>query len=57
MIRPILKYGDALLHDRARPVEAITDEIRRLIDDMIETMIRPRRRTGRATVGIRCGSS
>jgi len=38
MIRPILKYGDAPLHDRARPVEAITDEIRRLIDDMIETM-------------------
>ena len=38
MIRPILKYGDALLHDRARPVEVITDEIRRLLDDMIETM-------------------
>ena len=38
MIRPILKYGDALLHDRARAVESITDEIRRLIDDMIETM-------------------
>ncbi|PYR26399.1 MAG: peptide deformylase, partial [Acidobacteria bacterium] len=37
MIRPILKYGDALLHDRARPVEVITDEIRRLLDDMIET--------------------
>jgi len=38
MIRPILKYGDELLHDRARLVEAMTDEIRRLIDDMIETM-------------------
>ena len=38
MIRPILKYGDALLHDHARPVEVITDEIRRLLDDMIETM-------------------
>ena len=38
MIRPILKYGDELLHDRARPVEAITQEIHRLIDDMIETM-------------------
>jgi peptide deformylase len=38
MIRPILKYGDELLHDRARPVETITEEIHRLIDDMIETM-------------------
>jgi peptide deformylase len=38
MIRPILKYGDELLHDRARPVEAITQEIDRLIGDMIETM-------------------
>jgi len=38
MIRPILKYGDDVLHDRARPVEAISQEISRLIDDMIETM-------------------
>ncbi len=38
MIRPILKYGDSILHERARPVEAITPEIDRLIDDMIETM-------------------
>ena len=38
MIRPILKYGDTVLHDRAQLVEAITPEIERLIDDMIETM-------------------
>ena len=38
MIRPILKYGDGILHDRAQPVDAITPEIERLIDDMIETM-------------------
>ena len=38
MIRPILKYGDTTLHTRANPVEAITPEIDRLIDDMIETM-------------------
>src|SRR6266545_187816 len=38
MIRPILKYGDTTLHIRASPVEAITLEIDRLIDDMIETM-------------------
>ena len=38
MIRPILKYGDSILHDPARPVETITAEIERIIDDMIETM-------------------
>ncbi|MEP7310716.1 MAG: peptide deformylase [Acidobacteriota bacterium] len=38
MIRPILKYGDTILHDPARDVEAITGETRRIIDDMIETM-------------------
>jgi peptide deformylase len=38
MIRPILKYGDAALHERARPVDAITSDIERIIDDMIETM-------------------
>jgi peptide deformylase len=38
MIRPILKYGDSILHDRAQAVDAITSEIDRLIDDMIETM-------------------
>ncbi len=38
MIRPILKYGDTVLHERARPVDAITPEIDRLVDDMIETM-------------------
>jgi peptide deformylase len=38
MIRPILKYGDSPLHEPARPVDAITPEIDRLVDDMIETM-------------------
>src|SRR4030095_10602521 len=38
MIRPILKYGDAVLHQRARDVDAITPDINRLIEDMIETM-------------------
>ena len=38
MIRPILKYGDSTLHNEAKPVEAITPEIERLVDDMIETM-------------------
>ena len=38
MLRPILKYGDRILHEPARTVEAITPEIDRLVDDMIETM-------------------
>jgi peptide deformylase len=38
MIRPILKYGDTVLHDRANPVDAVTADIDRLVDDMIETM-------------------
>jgi peptide deformylase len=38
MIRPILKYGDSLLHAKAQLVDAVTADIERLIDDMIETM-------------------
>ena len=38
MLRPILKYGDTTLHDRASDVPAVTRDIERLIDDMIETM-------------------
>jgi peptide deformylase len=38
MIRPILKYGDTTLHERARVVDEVTPEIDRLIGDMIETM-------------------
>lgn len=38
MIRPILKYGDDILHAAAGIVDAVTPEIERLIDDMIQTM-------------------
>jgi peptide deformylase len=38
MIRPILKYGDAPLHEKAVRVDTITPEIDRLVADMIETM-------------------
>jgi peptide deformylase len=38
MIRPILRFGDFVLHDRARPVDGITPDVERLVDDMIETM-------------------
>ena len=38
MIRPILKYGDSTLHQPAQPVDAITQDVDRLIGDMVETM-------------------
>jgi peptide deformylase len=38
MIRPIVRYGTTVLHQPAVPVESITPEIERLIDDMVHTM-------------------
>jgi peptide deformylase len=38
MIRPILKYGDSGLHEKAQVVDRITPDIDRLVEDMIETM-------------------
>ena len=38
MIRPIVKYGQPVLHEPARSIDAIDDGVRALIDDMVETM-------------------
>lgn len=38
MLRPILRLGDSILTDPARPVDGVTREIDQLIGDMIETM-------------------
>lgn len=38
MIRPILRYGDNVLHRPATDVDGITPEVDSLIDDMIDTM-------------------
>jgi len=38
MIRPILRYGEEVLHHPADPVTGITPEIQLLIDDMVQTM-------------------
>jgi peptide deformylase len=38
MIRPILKYGEQLLHETAQPVEAITADVTSVIADMVDTM-------------------
>jgi peptide deformylase len=37
-IRPIVKYGDPVLHAPALPVERVDDAIRALFDDMVATM-------------------
>jgi peptide deformylase len=38
MILPIRKYGDRVLQEPARAVDALTPEIRTLVSDMVETM-------------------
>lgn len=38
MIRPVLKYGDRVLHEAARPVDALTPDIDSVVADMIDTM-------------------
>ena len=37
-IRPIVKYGNPVLHGPAEPVEEIDDSIRGLLADMVQTM-------------------
>ncbi|MBU6318759.1 MAG: peptide deformylase [Alphaproteobacteria bacterium] len=37
-IRPILTVPDPILKQVSKPVEAVTDEVRALMDDMLETM-------------------
>jgi peptide deformylase len=37
-IRPIVRYGDPVLHAPSSPVERIDDSIRALLDDMVATM-------------------
>ena len=38
MLRPIVRYGADVLHQPATPVDDVTPEIQKLIDDMIQTM-------------------
>ncbi|HRC38222.1 MAG TPA: peptide deformylase, partial [Rubrivivax sp.] len=35
---PILRYPDPRLHTVARPVAGVDERVRRLVDDMLETM-------------------
>jgi peptide deformylase len=37
-LRPILKYPDPRLKQKAAPVKEVNDDIRQLVDDMAETM-------------------
>jgi len=38
MILPVVKYGDPVLRTKGKAVEKITPEIKRLVDDMFDTM-------------------
>ena len=38
MIRTILHYPDPRLREKGRHVDAVTDEVKKLVDDMAETM-------------------
>ena len=38
MLLPLRYYGDPVLRENGAPIEAVTDEIRALADDMIQTM-------------------
>jgi peptide deformylase len=38
MILPIVNYGHPTLRQKGARVEAVTDEIRRLVADMLQTM-------------------
>ena len=38
MIYPIVKYGDTVLETQAAPVTVFDDELKKLIDDMFESM-------------------
>lgn len=38
MIRTILHYPDPRLREKGKRVEAVTDEVKKLVDDMAETM-------------------
>lgn len=37
-VRPIVKFGDPVLHAPSAPVATIDDEVRALLDDMVATM-------------------
>jgi peptide deformylase len=38
MIYPIVKYGDPVLEKKAEPVTVFDDDLRKLVDDMFESM-------------------
>ena len=38
MIYPIVKYGDAVLETPAKPVTEFNDELKKLVEDMFESM-------------------
>lgn len=39
MVRDIVIYGNPVLREKCKPVKEITDEIRKLVEDMLDTMV------------------
>lgn len=39
MILEIVQYGHPVLRQRCKPIDEVTDDVRKLADDMIETMV------------------
>jgi peptide deformylase len=52
-LRPVVKYPDPFLREPTRPVTGITDEIRALVADMVETMYA---KNGAGLAAIQIGS-
>ena len=39
-LRKIYTFGESILREKAKPIEAVTPEIRQLADEMVETMLK-----------------
>jgi peptide deformylase len=52
MIRPIVKHPDPILHRPSAPVGAVTDGVRALLADMLDTMYDAK---GRGLAGVQVG--
>src|SRR5256885_13583281 len=53
-LRPILKYPDNFLRQPTQPVAEVTDEVRKLVADMVETMYA---KNGAGLAAIQVGSN
>ena len=58
MLRPIVKYGDRILNDKAATVEEITTDVDRVIDEMVQAMhAAPGIGLAAPQIGVPCASA